>query len=256
MDPFIEKAETWRDFHHNLASQIQRRLNPYLRPRYYAAVEVAITYESVEVAAPRRGLPDVSVWQRRDAESQGSLAVTLAPAPVEAQVPLDDPVKTFAIEIRTVGNHVLVTSIELLSPVNKQPHHEALEAYRRKRRALLNSEAHLMEVDLLRGGERPPLLGAVPTAHYYVTLSRAERRPVAEIWPLTVRDPLPVVPIPLKAPDPDVPLDLGAAVTAVYDDGAYEVRLDYSNPVPPPVLSVEDARWVEELLKSAGTRPS
>lgn len=256
MDPCIETPEIWRDFHHSLASEIQRSLNPHLRPRYYAAVEASITYELVEIASPRRALPDISVWERAASDSRaGAAAVAMVPAPVEAQVPLEDQVKVLTVEIRTSASHVLVTSIELLSPVNKLPSHEAFQAYRRKRRALLNSDAHLMEIDLLRVGERPPLLGSVPAAHYYVTLSRAERRPVAEIWPFTIRDPLPLVPVPLRRPDPDVPLDLGKTVISIYDDGSYELRLDYSKPAPPPALSPDDEAWVGETLKSIRSLP-
>src|SRR5437870_13636944 len=69
----------------------------------------------------------------------------------------------------------LVTVIEVLSPVNKRPSHEAYLAYQRKRRDILRSEVHLLEIDLLRGGERPPLERPVPPAAYYVVLSRAHQ---------------------------------------------------------------------------------
>jgi hypothetical protein len=51
---------------------------------------------------------------------------------------------------------------------------------------------------------------------YYVVLSREEHRPQVDVWPIQHCDKLPVIPVPLAAPDPDVPLDLGAAVAAVY----------------------------------------
>jgi hypothetical protein len=142
-----------------------------------------------------------------------------------------------------------VTSIEILSPVNKQRGHDAHEGYLRKRRAILESDVHMIEIDLLRGGERPPLLDPVPPAPYYITLSRAERRPVATVWPVKLHNALPTIPAPLLIPDPDAPLDLGAAIAAVYKRGAYDIRIDYSALPPPPPLSAEEQTWVEMILK-------
>ena len=42
--------------------------------------------------------------------------------------------------------------------------------------------------------------------------------------------------VAVLAPDPDVPLDLGAAVRSVYTRGAYATRINYTQPPPPPVL--------------------
>jgi hypothetical protein len=106
-----------------------------------------------------------------------------------------------------------------------------------------------MEIDLLRGGERPPLEDPVSPAPYYVLLSRADRRPKAELWPIQLSDSLPVLPIPLLEPDPDIPLDLGAGVAAVYERCAYEAQIDYRQPPPPPPLSPEEADWLNDLLR-------
>lgn len=251
MDPYLETPEAWRDFHNNLASEIQGRLNERLDPRYDAALEAHVTYETVEVASPRRAHLDVSVWGEARGSTGSPAGIAIAPAPVESQVPLDEPLQLFTVEVRRSTSHALVTSIERLSPVNKTPGHEAFAVYRRKRRALLSSDAHVMEIDLLRGGERPPLVEPVPPAAYYVILSRAERRPICEVWPITLRDLLPVLPVPLIRPDPDIPLDLGASVASVYEHGAYARRLDYGRQVPPPALSPEDEAWVSALLERA-----
>jgi hypothetical protein len=254
MDPYLEEPGIWHDFHNNLATEIQAQLNPLLRPRYYAALEVYMTYQEVEIPVLRTGQPDVGVLHLRDAESQGPALAAVAPAPAESRVLLEFPLRLHSVQIRTVDEHKLVTSIEILSPVNKQRGHEAFDAYRRKRRALLNSDVHLMEIDLLRGGERPPLVDPVPAAPYYITLSRVQRRPTVEVWPLRLQDTLPIVPVPLLPPDPDVPLDLGAAIKAIYKRGAYDLRIDYGGPPPPPPLSSEDEAWVQEHLRSLGLR--
>jgi hypothetical protein len=41
-------------------------------------------------------------------------------------------------------------------------------------------------------------------------------------------DRLPVLPVPLVKPDPDVPLDMGEVVASVYERGAYVQQIDYT----------------------------
>jgi len=53
-------------------------------------------------------------------------------------------------------------------------------------------------IDLLRAGKRPSLAGPLPEAPYFIILSRAERRPIAEVWPLHLQEPLPILPVPLS----------------------------------------------------------
>ena len=105
-----------------------------------------------------------------------------------------------------------------------------------------------MELDLLRGGERSPLETALPPAPYYVTLARVEHRPYVDVWPVQLTARLPVLPVPLPAPDLDVPLDLGTIVPAVYERGGYATRIDYRQPVPPPLLEAEQQAWIAHLL--------
>jgi hypothetical protein len=181
----------------------------------------------------------------------GGTAYTIAPAPVESEVSLDLPLRLVSIEIQQTDSMELVTAIEILSQVNKRPGHEAYGDYLRKRRELLRSAAHLLEIDLLRGGQRPPLETDVPEAPYYVTLSREERRPKVEVWPIQLGQALPELPVPLLAPDPDARLDLGAAVAAVYERGGYADLIDYSQPPPPPALGTAERNYVEKLLSQA-----
>ncbi len=246
MDPYIEQSEIWRDFHNDLAGEIRARLNQQLGPRYYAALEPRMTYEVIEVATKYGGQPDAGVFRLREV---ATVAPPSTATPVKSRVPLEFPVRLQTVTIRKAADRELVTSIELLSPVNKQPGHAAYKSYHRKRRALLRSETHLIEIDLLRGGERPPLADPVPAAPYYVTLSRVDERPTVQVWPIQLKDKLPVVPVPLLEPDPDVPLDLSAVAAAVYERGAYAVRIDYSALPPPPPLSAEEQTWVEMILK-------
>lgn len=61
-------------------------------------------------------------------------------------------------------------------------------------------------------------------------------------------DRLPVLPVPLLEPDPDVPLDLGTLVQTIYDNGPYAAAIDYHNPLPPP-LTGEESQFVRDCLQ-------
>ena len=251
MDPYIESPRIWSDFHGDLAGEIRAVLNRQIRPNYFAALTPYATYETIEVTKKKSyGMyPDVGIW-KRPFSTPGGIAVAdvIVSTPVESTISLELPLELFSVEIRTVGDEVLITSIEILSPVNKQRGHDAHLDYLRKRRDLLRSAAHLLEIDLLRGGVRPPLEQPVPLAPYYVMLSRATQRPHVSVWPIVLNARLPVLPIPLLEPDPDVLLDLGAVVASVYERGGYDARIDYRTPVPPPALAEEETAWVEQLL--------
>ncbi|MGH2351102.1 MAG: DUF4058 family protein [Chloroflexota bacterium] len=115
-------------------------------------------------------------------------------------------------------------------------------------------QTHLLEIDLLRQGTRITLHGDPPPAPYYVYLSRAQRRPLTAVWPVGLRELLPTVPVPLLPPDPDMPLDLQAAVTDCFDLVGYERLLDYAGPPPPPDLDDGDGASVAGVLLAAGLR--
>lgn len=255
MDPYIEDPEIWSDFHNNLAPEIQSQLNRVIRPRYVARLIPHVSYEVIEVAQRHHIRPDLGVWQRQPPQKElaGGVA-TMATAPVESLVSIESPLRYLTIEIQAKETLALVTAIEILSPVNKNRRHEAYQEYLRKRRDLLRSSAHLLELDLLRAGERPPLETPIPPAPYYVTLSRVERRPTVEVWPIQLWDGLPIIPVPLSEPDPDTMIDLAAACAAVYERGGYDVLIDYHRSPPAPKLDEATAIWLDQHLHAQGVR--
>src|SRR5205823_13138507 len=124
-----------------------------------------------------------------------------------------------------VEHRGLVTAFEVLSSTNKRGgRRENL----RKRRRLLLSSAHLMEIDLLRAGRRVPMQEPLPDAPYFVFLSRAEARPLTDVWPIRLADQLPKVQVPLLAGDPDLELDLQDALASAYDAFSYDLSVDYA----------------------------
>jgi len=254
MDPYIETPEVWSDFHGDAASEIRARLNHTLPAAYVARLTPYVTYEVIEITETRGIRPDVGVWRKvREAVSAYTVSPTASAGSFESAIPVEVPLALLSVEIRTIAAQELITAIEILSPVNKRPGHEAYRDYQRKRRELLRSPAHFVEIDLLRSGERSPLEIQPPTAPYYVTVSRATRRPTVEVWPIQLRDALPIIPVPLLEPDPDVTLDLGAIVASVYERGAYGAQIDYRrSPLPP--LTEPETVWLDEHLRQCGVR--
>jgi hypothetical protein len=139
----------------------------------------------------------------------------------------------------------LITVIELLSPTNKYSGPDR-EQYLLEHSRLLASPAHLVEIDLLRGGPRMPFASALPDCDYSVLVSRKEKRPRAEYWPIRLRDPLPVIPVPLREPDRDAQLDLQAALHQVYDEARYGNYI-YQGSLE-PALNAADAAWAQQFV--------
>jgi hypothetical protein len=142
----------------------------------------------------------------------------------------------------------VVTVVELLSPTNKRPGEHRAQ-YLAKRSAVRQSEAHLVEIDLLRGGLAMPAEER-PGCTYSVLVSRAGRRPHADFRPFGLRDPLPTVPVPLRTEDGDARLDVRAILDRVYDESGYEDFIYKNEPDPP--LTSDDAAWARSYLPSPG----
>lgn len=189
----------------------------------------------------------VSVWQPEIREAPVAYAPH-TPIPIESEVEWREPLELLHVEIFKVGNEELITALEILSPVNKERSHKAHADYLTKREELLASRIHFIEIDFLRAGTRPPLAKPVPSAPYYVMLSRANRRPIVQVWPIQISDKLPVLPVPLARHDPDVALDLSECAASVYERGGYDTQIDYREPVPPPRLSEQEESFAQQLL--------
>jgi len=170
---------------------------------------------------------------------------------VETRVYTDTAdIKERYLEIREIGSNAVITVVEVLSPKNKRPG-QGRTIYEHKRQNILGSRSHLVELDLLRGDAPLPMQGAVQLAHYHILVSRAEHRPQADLYAVTVREPLPSFPLPLKGADEAILVDLSAIVQGVYDRASYDLRLDYTQPPPPPAFSEADPTWIRDLLQPA-----
>jgi Protein of unknown function (DUF4058) len=121
--------------------------------------------------------------------------------------------------------------------------------YNRERLAYLNGYANLVEIDLLRGGRRMPMVSAWPDSPYYLLVAR-KKQARCSVWLAHFDEPLPSIPIPLARPDPDIPLDLQPFLNAIYARSRYERDIDYSRPLDPPPSSAEQ-QWLTARLRGA-----
>ncbi|MBC8161879.1 MAG: DUF4058 family protein [Roseiflexaceae bacterium] len=254
MDPYLEQPSMWPDVHSSLIGAIRDQLQSRIAPTYRAVITPYSAFESLEIAPVRRVVPDIGIYERDVFEPGGGVAVAIEPAPLTMPALMEVPTEYARIEIRTVGDQVLITAIELLSPVNKRPGAEGAEAYDKKRQELFRSAVHLIDIDLLRAGRRPQMARELPDAPYFIFLSRMQRRPQLEVWPLSLRAPIKPIPVPLRHPDPDVPLDLGLAIRDAYSRARYDLEIDYRAPPPAPPLAPDDAAWLDAHLRERGLR--
>jgi hypothetical protein len=249
MDPYLEDPAYWSDFSARFLTYLCDRVNELLPENYEARIDEKVSL--VETSPDRIKLiePDMAVSQDRPSPPGAA-----APAGVATLEPVTIPHLLIEeeqherwIEILHRPERSLVTVVELLSPANKEE--PGLHRYRDKRFALLLQDVHLVEIDLLLTGRRLTLRDPLPPADYYVLVSRGDQRPDCQVYAWTLRQPLPVIPIPLKAPDPDLRLDLGEVFTATYDKGRYARSLNYG--VPPIVrLPAQTREWIPEQARS------
>ncbi len=251
MNPYLEGPQTWHDFHGSFLLHVRITLAARLAPAYIVQFEETLFVEEEEAGGPRRAYAEADVSVARPLPNAGPLprrggGTALLDPPAAVRF---DPIPIFKkhrhLEIRDRQGRRLVTMIELLSPSNKSG--KGRRAYRQKRQQTLRAGANFVELDLLRGhGRVAP--GALPPCDYYALVARPEALPDAGLWPLALRDPLPTIPIPLRPPDPDAPLDLQAVLNEVYDACRYAAYV-YRDPPDPP-LDDADQSWADAVRET------
>lgn len=249
MDPYLESAE-WTSVHHALSMAIARQLAPKVRPKYIVRTEERFVAEVLDGISVTRSdfYPDISVAETTVTYETGGRTATIS-APLQIATVIPTPVPHVTIHILNVVRRELVTAIEVISPTNKRG--AGYQQYLSKRSRILLSATHLLEIDLLRQGSRIPMQEPLPEAPYFVFLSRAEKRPFLDVWPIQLPERLPIVPIPLLPGDDDVTLDLQQALDTIYDELGYDLSVNYVQPPEIP-LAGKTAAWAAERLQAAG----
>jgi Protein of unknown function (DUF4058) len=207
-------------------------MDPYLEGYLWADVYV-------EVIRPQRSTePSVTAM---------SAAIAIPPAPVAIPIAVLVPTRLVTVEVHDVAQNTLVTSIEIVSPADKRE--PGLREFLSKRDDLRLAGVHVLEIDLLRRGRRTWSDARAEESLYIAVLIRAGHIH-AELWPIGLRDPLPLLPMPLRHPDPDVPLDVQQALNTIYDEARYGLTLDYDALPPAPPLSSADLAWLDGCVRA------
>jgi hypothetical protein len=250
MNPYLEHPDTFHDFHQAFVPAMRAVIAKAVRPRFAVRMDTNVYIHERSYDERRMlGRPDVAIHDRERIPVSGlSSVATPSPTVIEHPVGIDELHESF-LEIRDRQSHHVVTIIELLSPANKRPGPDR-EQYLSKRRRIIRSSTNLVEIDLLRDGPPMPDDRRKP-CDYSVMVSRPAQRPAAGFWPIGLRDPLPVVPIPLATDAADLPLDLQSLFHTVYDDHAYGDSIDRRIIDPP--LAPDDAAWAAAIVANAAT---
>ena len=258
MDPFIEKPGRWPGFHLRMIAVIGDILVERLPPQFIVSVEERV-YVSDESDLGRHALiPDISIIELPErvtkfvaAEDGGGVEVA---EPIVMQTILDEEIREARIEILDAESREIVTVIEVLSPSNKIDGAYGRKSYHNQRLEIMNSPAHFVEIDLLRGG-RPFIPSTVwDKGDYFVHVARAgKRRKSGQLWPFRLDERLPKFWVPLQPDGNRLALDLQEVMNTVYDRGGFKRLLDYrSDPEPP--LTPAQREWADQLLKRQGLR--
>ena len=230
---------------------LREAINDQLPDAYDARVDESVNLIHLSPEIIKLIYPDIAVSRQKHApRSKGTATATMLLEPVTIPHEIYEEVRQSRIEIIHRHDRSLVAVLEVLSPFNKTG--DGYEQYRVKRTAVLGQYAHLIELDLLVGGKRPKLRDPLPAGDYFAYVSRADRRFDCDVYAWTVRDRLPAIPIPLKAPDLDITIDLTSPFRITYERGRYARSLSYGKPAPAP-LKRADAQWA--LALSRGKKP-
>jgi hypothetical protein len=246
MDPYLESQGFWPDFHATLVNYLRESVAGTLPKNYHASIgeRVSLVEREEYRDLVKRVVPDVAVTRDDSAGESRSATATLAPVePIAIQHVLDiqEEIRETYIEISRREDQSLVTVIELLSPTNKcEP---GYSQYMEKHIRLLREDVHLLELDLLLAGTRLPLQSPLPPGDCYAMLSRANNRPWCEVYAWSLRAQLPVLPIPLRAPDADITVSLADVFKTAYERGRYADVVDYTAKPQLPT-DAETLKWV------------
>ena len=255
MDPYLENPTSWGGVHARLIVTIADQLNGRLPAGYRTDIDEYVWLHENDDEKhfgrrkPDAFLPDVN----GGSNSRGNGVLAVSEPTAEVRLLSGRARKRRRVVIVTADGRRVLTALEILSPANKDSG-EDREAYLLKRSEYLASGTNLVEIDLLRDGDRLPMGRPRPTvADYYLLSSPADRRPLTSVWAFDLRDLIPVVPVPVRAGVDPVPLDLRACLDLVYDNGLYAGKLDYTR-LPVPALRPADAEWAATLFAKPAKR--
>jgi hypothetical protein len=259
MDPYIESQGLWGDFHNSLIAQIHHALADSAPERYLVRFGERSYY--VLIGADEKDeypfVPDVKITaperEKRPRKKSGEVAVaerTAEDEPLTLRACIEEEYRETFVDIYDAEpEQRLVTTIEVLSPSNKRPGTKGWKLYQRKRRNVLLGDVNLVEIDLLRGGQRPPMLDQWPNSPYTLLVAHgASLIHRCKVWRASFQRPVPEIPVPLAEPDADIPLHLQTMIDSIYKRSRYGGSINYKKPLKPPLRGA-DSVWVKAQLR-------
>lgn len=171
---------------------------------------------------------------------------------ITVTLPLPLEIKEGYLEIREISTGKVITVIEILSPTNKKTK-EGRRSYLDKREKILQSDTNLVEIDLIRTGEKMPIVTRVYDTDYRILTVRSYRFPSAQLFAFSVKETIPNFSIPLQKGEEEIELNLQHLLLGIYERARFDLTLDYNIP-PVPDLLTEDREWMDILLKEQGRR--
>jgi hypothetical protein len=168
VDPYVESSGLWSDFHGHLIEKIAERLAEVTPARYLVRTGersyLVLTGSEDKDAYPV--MPDVSVTAVAEPRR--------GPEPLVLRAFIEEEHRERFVEIyEATPEQRPVTTVEVLSPSNKRPNSPGWDLYLRKRQSLMLGGVNLVEIDLLRGGQRMPMLDPWPPSPYTLMIARA-----------------------------------------------------------------------------------
>lgn len=251
MDPYLEDPQLWPEIHTALIVYIRDQLQAVLPPRYVAGMGTRVYLQGPD----RDVIPDVHVKRERPRPTGSAPGLAVADAPevvCASELEIQEPYVTILDRQR---GQAVVAVIEVVSPTNKYAG-PGRESYEAKQQEVRHSQAHLVEIDLLRAG---PHVLAVPewlargrgSYDYLICVNPAwERRQEFQLYRRRLPERLPRISVPLAGDDPDVILDVQAVLHQAYGAGSYRQRLNYDASCVPS-LPPENQDWANQLIRQA-----
>lgn len=262
MDPFLEHSDVFPDLHDSLIAYIREAVQAKLPAPYFARMGSRVWFDF----ARRQIGPDVPVRRTKGAQSNGGngtpgneegggLAVATRTQPLIVTIPQDEFREPF-LEIRRIENELqrLVTVIEILSLANKTPGEKGRKLYKRKQREILDSETHLVEVDLLCDGTHATAIpldeleGLGREIDYHVCVHRFDNLEDYFIYPVALNESLPEIAIPLLPDDGAVSLDLQQVFDRSYDAAYYRRSVRYRDAQVVLPLPEKWRKWAADVV--------
>jgi hypothetical protein len=251
MDPWLENPELWPDVHKSLMISIRNALAPLVAPHYFVNVKsrrIILSGGELDVFCR----PNVTVGPDGLKSAHSAATATSEAEPYPRVVPLRKAeIEECYLSIRKVPERKEVTTIEVLSPTNKRTK-DARQKYQDERRDRMWAGVNLVEIDLLRSGQRVPLNEAKPPTDYCILVYRSSREKQAEVSGFSYREPIPSMRIPLTSGEAEPVLDLNSVLHSLIERAYYYESIDYLQPPQPP-LRKDDEPWADSIVARAAT---